>query len=482
MSDAVFGVDMGRARHGTVLEFLGATQTVTGSRFLLSTPHARILIDCGLYQGEKELRERNWKPLPVDAESIDSILLTHAHIDHSGYLPRIARTGFGGPIFATPRTVELCEIVLPDSGYLQEEEARYASAAGYSKHSPPLPLYTREDALTSLKQLRAVDFDHRVEVADGVWAIFRQAGHILGSASITLEVEGAQRAAATFSGDLGRPSHPFLCPPAPPADAHNIVIESTYGDEEHCESNPEQRLGEAVKKVVDRAGVAVIPAFAVDRTEVVLFHLKRLVESGVIPSLPIYVDSPMALASLRVYRNAIREGDRQIRAELRSDPDILRPDELTEARTVEASKAIRNVRGPAMIVSASGMATGGRVLHHLAQRLPDARNSIIFVGFQAAGTRGRSLIDGRREAKLLGRRVPVKSEIVDLSHFSVHADQSELIGWLRAAPRETDTVYVVHGEARAASTLCDSVRDQLGWCAAVPHYRERVLAIPANSN
>ncbi|MBW1843118.1 MAG: MBL fold metallo-hydrolase, partial [Deltaproteobacteria bacterium] len=266
---------MSRARHGTVLEFLGATQTVTGSRFLLSTPRARVLIDCGLYQGNKELRERNWKPLPVDAESIDSVLLTHAHIDHSGYLPRIARTGFRGPIFATPRTVELCEIVLPDSGYLQEEEARYASAAGYSKHSPPLPLYTQEDALTSLKQFRAVDFDDRVEVADGIWAIFRQAGHILGSASITLEVEGAQRAAVTFSGDLGRPSHPFLCPPAPPADARNIVIESTYGDEEHCESNPEQQLGEAIQKVVDRAGVAVIPAFAVDRTEVVLFHLKR---------------------------------------------------------------------------------------------------------------------------------------------------------------------------------------------------------------
>jgi metallo-beta-lactamase family protein len=473
---------MSRARHGTVLEFLGATQTVTGSRFLLSTPRARVLIDCGLYQGEKKLRERNWNPLPVDAGSIDSVLLSHAHIDHSGYLPRIARTGFRGPIFATPRTVELCEIVLPDSGYLQEEEARYASAAGYSKHSPPLPLYTQEDALTSLKQFRAVDFEDRVEVADGIWAIFRQAGHILGSASITLEVEGAQRAAVTFSGDLGRPSHPFLCPPAPPADAHNIVIESTYGDEEHCESNPEQRLGEAIKKVVDRAGVAVIPAFAVDRTEVVLFHLKRLVESGVIPSLPIYVDSPMALASLEVYRNAIREGDRQIRAELRTDPDILRPDELTEARTVEASKAIRNVRGPAMIVSASGMATGGRVLHHLAQRLPDARNSVIFVGFQAAGTRGRALIDGRREAKLLGRHVPVKSEIVDLSHFSVHADQSELLDWLRAAPSEPDTVYVVHGEALAASTLCNTVRDQLGWCAAAPHYRERVLAIPANSN
>ncbi|MBW2493625.1 MAG: MBL fold metallo-hydrolase, partial [Deltaproteobacteria bacterium] len=390
---------MSEAKRGAILEFLGATQTVTGSRFLLSTSRARVLIDCGLYQGQKELRERNWKPLPVDAQSIDSVLLTHAHIDHSGYLPRIVRIGFRGPIFATPRTVELCEIVLPDSGYLQEEEARYASAAGYSKHSPPLPLYTQEDALTCLKQFRSADFEDRVEVADGVWATFRQAGHILGSASITLEVEGAQRAAVTFSGDLGRPSHPFLCPPAPPADAHNIVIESTYGDEEHCESNPEQKLGEAIQRVVDRAGVALIPAFAVDRTEVILFHLKRLVEAGKIPSLPLYVDSPMALASLEVYRNAIRESDQQIRAEFRMNPDILRPDELTEARTTEASKAIRNVRGPAMIVSASGMATGGRVLHHLAQRLPDARNSVIFVGFQAAGTRGRSLIDGRREAK-----------------------------------------------------------------------------------
>ncbi|HEX9814115.1 MAG TPA: MBL fold metallo-hydrolase, partial [Myxococcota bacterium] len=422
---------MNRVRHGNILEFLGATQTVTGSRFLLSTPRARVLVDCGLYQGEKELRERNWKPLPVDAESIDSVLLTHAHIDHSGYLPRIARTGFRGPIFATRRTAELCEIVLPDSGYLQEEEARYASAAGYSKHSPPLPLYTKEDALTCLKQFRALDFDDRVEVADGVWAIFRQAGHILGSASITLEVEGAQRAAVTFSGDLGRPSHPFLSPPAPPADAHNIVIESTYGDQEHCESNPEQQLGEAIQRVVDRAGVAVVPAFAVDRTEVILFHLKRLVESGKIPALPTFVDSPMALASLEVYRNAIREGDDQIRPELREDLEILRPVNLTEARTVEASKAIRDVRGPAMIISASGMATGGRVLHHLAQRLPDPRNSVIFVGFQPAGTRGRALIDGQRDAKLLGRHVPVRSEIVDLSNFSVHADQSELLDWLR---------------------------------------------------
>ena len=473
---------MNRARRGTILEFLGATQTVTGSRFLLSTECSRVLIDCGLYQGDKELRERNWQPLPVDAESIDSVLLTHAHIDHSGYLPRIARSGFRGPIFATRRTAELCAIVLPDGGYLQEEEARYARAAGYSKHAPPLPLYTQEDALASLKQFRTVDFDDRVEVADGVWATFRHAGHILGSASITLEIEGSQRAAVTFSGDLGRPSHPVLCPPAPPADAHNIVVESTYGDEEHSESNPEQRLEEAITRVVDRGGVAVIPAFAVDRTEIILFQLKNLIEAGKIPSLPIYVDSPMALASLEVYRNAIRDGDDQIRPELRTDPDILRPNDLTEARTVEASKAIRNVKGPAMIISASGMATGGRVLHHLAQRLPDPRNSIIFVGFQAAGTRGRALIDGKREAKLLGRHIPVRSEIVDLSHFSVHADQSELLNWLREAPNEPDTVYVVHGEPSAASSLCDAVRDQLGWCAVAPRYRERVLAVPADSN
>jgi len=320
-----------------------------------------------------------------------------------------------------------------------------------------------------------------VEVADGIRATFRQAGHILGSASITLEVDDAPRAAVTFSGDLGRPSHPFLLPPAPPADAHNIVIESTYGDEEHCATDPEQKLGEVVQKVVDRAGIAVIPAFAVDRTEVILFHLKRLVEAGKIPSIPIYADSPMALASLEVYRNAIREGDCQIRPELGSDPDILRPENLTEARTVEASKAIGDVRGPAMIISASGMATGGRVLHHLAQRLPDSRNSIIFVGFQPIGTRGRALIEGQREAKLLGRHIPVRAEIVDLSHFSVHADQSELIDWLRDAPSEPDTVYIVHGEARAASTLRDAVHAQLGWCAVVPHYRERVLAIPTRS-
>jgi metallo-beta-lactamase family protein len=472
---------METARRGTVLEFFGATQTVTGSRFLLSTPRARVLVDCGLFQGEKELRERNWQPLPVLPQSIDAVLLTHAHIDHSGYLPRIARGGFRGPVFATRRTTELCAIVLPDSGHLHEEEARYASAAGYSKHTPPLPLYTKEDAVDCLKQFRSVDFDTRVEVAHGLWATFRRAGHILGSASIALEVDGSARAAVSFSGDLGRPHHPFLCAPAPPGDAHTVVVESTYGDVEHCESNPEARLAEAIQRVVDRAGIAVIPAFAVDRTEVILFHIKRLVDAGKVPSLPIYVDSPMALASLEVYRNAIREGDAQIRPEHRMDPDVLRPDQLTEARSVEASKAIRELRGPAMIISASGMATGGRVLHHLVQRLPDPRNAILFVGFQPAGTRGRALIDGQREIKMLGRHVAVRAEIVDLSHFSVHADQSELLDWLRAAPRAPDTVYVVHGERDAACALRDAVRDRLGCCAVVPRYRERVLALPASS-
>jgi metallo-beta-lactamase family protein len=462
---------------GTVLEFLGATQTVTGSRFLLTTPRARVLVDCGLYQGPKELRERNWQPLPVEPKAIDSILLTHAHVDHSGYIPRVVRSGFRGRVVATPRTVDLCGIVLPDSGHLHEEEARYASAWGYSKHARPLPLYTREEAVACLQRFLPVDYGARTEVADGVWATFRPAGHILGSATITLEVEGHSRPVVVFSGDLGRPSHPLLRPPAPPPSAHTIVVESTYGDQEHADDDVEQQFASAIRRTTDREGIALIPAFAVDRTEVVLFHLKRLMDRGVIDALPVYVDSPMALASLEVYRKAIADGDPEVRPELH-ESDPFEAGELIEARPVEASKAIRDVRGPALIISASGMASGGRVLHHLEQRLPDSRNTVIFVGFQAAGTRGRSLIDGRHTVKLLGRHVPVRSEIVDLSQFSVHADQSELLDWLDAAPEAPDTAYIVHGEPKASAALCDRAEAKLGLCSVVPRYRERVLACP----
>lgn len=462
-------------KDGVVLEFLGATETVTGSRFLLRTPDATVLIDCGLYQGLKPLRERNWKPMPVDLPDLDAVLLTHAHLDHSGYLPRAVAEGFRGPIFATERTIELCEIILPDSGHLHEEEARYAKRHGFSKHAEPKPLYTREQAVESLRQLRAVTYGEPVRVAPGVTATYRSAGHILGSATIAIEVDGVDEPVALFSGDLGRNEHPLFHPPHPPVAARNLIIESTYGNREHASADAEADLGRAIRATAERGGVVVIPAFAVDRTEVVLYHLRRLIASGAIDPLPVYADSPMALASLAVYRRAIAEGDPGLRAALREARDVFRPDGLIEARAVEASKAIHEVQGPALIISASGMATGGRVLHHLVRRLPDPRNTVIFVGFQAAGTRGRSLVEGCRALKMLGRHVPVRAEIVDLSEFSVHADQSELLDWLKASPREPDTVYVVHGEPEASAALRERIESQLGWCAVVPHYRERVL-------
>lgn len=463
---------------GTVLEFFGGTETVTGSRFLLSSPRGRVLVDCGLYQGLRPLRRRNWEPLPFDPERVDAVVLTHAHVDHSGFLPRLVRQGFRGPIFATRRTVELCRIVLPDAAHLAEEEADYANRAGYSKHSPALPLFDSEDAAAALGRLRAVEPGETLEVATGVRAEFRPAGHILGSASIQLALEGREAEGVLFSGDLGRPVHPLLAPPAPPPAARQIVVESTYGDRAHCEENAEQALGAAISRAVERGGVVVIPAFAVDRTEVVLFHLARLMRAGALAPLPIYVDSPMALASLEVYRRAIDDGDPELRPELREDPELLRPEKLVEARSVDASKAIHEVNGPALIISASGMATGGRVLHHLARRLPDRRNSVVFVGFQAAGSRGRRLIEGASEVKLLGRHVPVRAEVVDLSAFSVHADQSELIDWLGSAPEEPECVYVVHGEPSASNALRERIHSQLGWCAVVPRYRERVLVLP----
>ena len=463
-----------------VLQFLGATGTVTGSRFLLDTPRARVLIDCGLYQGRKELRARNWAPFPVDPASIDAVLLTHAHVDHSGYLPALGRHGFRGFVVSTVRTAELCAILLPDSAHLQEEEAAYANRVGYSKHHPACPLFTRDDARAILEAFRPVAFGAPVEVADGVRALFRPAGHILGSASIRIEVDGASPRSILVSGDLGRPFHPLLVPPAPPLPADAILVESTYGDRQHDESRALEALASVLSRTAERGGVAVIPAFAVDRTEVVLHQLKRLRAEGRIPPLPVYADSPMALSALGVYRRAIAAGDLEIRPDLRGAPDPFDPGDLREARDVESSKAISSERGPAIIISASGMATGGRVLHHLAARLPDPRNAVILVGFQAEGTRGGRLLGGAANLKMLGRYVPVRAEIVDLCALSVHADRQEILDWLR--PTEAPAVaYVVHGEASAARSLCDGVVGELGWNAVVPGHLERVQIEPAGA-
>ena len=462
-----------RKQTAPVLRFLGATGTVTGSRFLIDTGTARVLVDCGLFQGLKDLRLRNWRAWPIDPASIDAVALTHAHLDHSGYLPALVRAGFRGPIYATSGTASLCRIVLPDSGHVQEEDAADANRWGYSKHSPALPLYTEADAERALEQIVAVPFNAGVNLADGVRATFRPAGHILGAASLAIELDGAAPRAVAFSGDLGRPSHPLLCPPVPPTAADIVIIESTYGDRCHDDAASMQRFEDALRRTAERGGATVIPSFAVDRTEVILFHLRRLMADGRVPRVPVYVDSPMALATLAVYRDAIAAGAPDVQPIARG-ADPFDCGTLREAHTVRESMAINEQRGPAVIISASGMATGGRVLHHLSHRLPDERNTVILPGFQAAGTRGRSLLDGATALKMLGRYVPVRAEIVNVPAFSVHADQRELLAWLRAAPRAPEVVYVVHGEPAASTALQQAIAGQLGWLAAVPRCDEVV--------
>jgi len=457
-----------------VLRFLGAARTVTGSRFLVETQQARVLVDCGLFQGLKELRLRNWNPLPVKPEEVDAIVLTHAHIDHSGYIPVLTRGGFTGRVFATAGTCRLCDIVLPDSGHLQEEDAAYANRAGFSKHTPALPLYTESDARSALEHFHAVSFGSPVDVASGIRATFHRAGHILGSAFVTLDIEHGGKRTVLFTGDLGRPRHPVLREPVRPPGVDILVTESTYGDREHEDVESLDRFDRAVARTVARGGVVVIPSFAVDRTEVVLFHLRRLMSDGRVPQVPVYVDSPMALAALGVYREAIAEGSSEIDLELRRETEPFDPGQLIETRTVEQSKAIGRRGGPSVIVSASGMATGGRVLHHLAHNLGDSRNTVILVGFQAEGTRGRRLLEGARTVKMLGREVAVEAEVVYVPGFSVHADRSEILDWLRQSPRPPEKTLVVHGEPEAAEALNAAIASELGWSSAVPSYLDEV--------
>jgi metallo-beta-lactamase family protein len=457
-----------------VLTFLGAAGTVTGSRFLVDTPEARVLVDAGLFQGPKELRLRNWERFLVPPSSIDAAVVTHAHVDHVGYLPVLARDGFSGGVHATAGTTALAGIVLPDSGHLQEEEAAYANRKGFSKHSPALPLYTEDDARWSLRQFRAHAFGHEAEIARGIHLTLRPAGHILGSATATLRLSGRRERRIVFSGDLGRPRHPILLPPGPVGDADVVVVESTYGDARHDDADAGERFADVIRRTAARGGTVLIPAFAVDRTEVVLVELARLRAAGLIPALPVYVDSPMALAALRVYREAIAAGDPDVRPELAGRADPFGAGEVVEIRDVEASMALAHGPVPAVIVSASGMASGGRVVHHLARLAPQSRNAVVLAGFQAPGTRGRLLADGVRQLKMLGAYVTVRAEVVDLHAYSVHADRQELLGWLGTATSAPDAVYVVHGEPVAANRLRDEIDRRHDWTAVVPHHGERV--------
>ena len=454
------------------LTFLGANETVTGSKTLLETARGRLLVDCGLFQGTRDLRLRNWKSFPIPPNEITAVALSHAHLDHCGYLPALTRDGFEGPIFCTPNTAALAAIVLRDSARLQEEDAEFARRKGFSKHAEPRALYGPGDAERAIAMFRPIEFGADFTALTDITGRFDPAGHILGSSIITL-TDGTKT--VVFSGDLGRSSHPLLIAPAAPSAADAIVIESTYGNREHPDFDAElEAMAAAITRTIKRGGTVVIPAFAVDRTEVLLKALHDLQDTQRIPRVPIHVDSPMALAAMRVYRAAIVDRDPEIRtAAVVQGPDIIEPQNLFESTTPDESKRL-DLGGARIIVSASGMGTGGRVVHHLKALLPNPDNTVIIAGYQAVGTRGRSLLDGAREIKVHGRYVRVKAEIVDIRGFSVHADASELIAWLRAAGQRPEQVFVIHGEPEASAALARRISLELDVVAVVPKTSERI--------
>ena len=456
------------------LQFLGAIGTVTGSKYAVQTEKSLVLVDCGMFQGLKTLRERNWEPLPISASSIDAVVLTHAHLDHCGFLPALVKQGFNGPVYATEWTLKLAEVIMRDSAKLQMEDADYALKKGFSKHNPPRALYDETDVDKTVTLFRTLPFNVETEITSDIKVIAHPAGHVLGAAF--LEVKADDRR-LLFTGDLGRPGHPILRAPGRVPDGHfdAILSESTYGDRSH--EIPRGAFADAINRTLARKGCVLIPAFAVDRTEVILMELRRLMDEQLIPRVPIFADSPMALTTLDYYRAAITEGSPEIRPEIieayKTD-DIFDPGSLNEVRTVEESKKLNTPSMPSIIISASGMATGGRVVHHLEGMLPNKKNSVLLVGYQAAGTRGRSLLEGVPALKMYGKYVPVNAEIIQVGEFSVHADANELVDWLRGASEPPTTIFVVHGEAEAADTFADKLHSELGWPSVVPHVDEKV--------
>ncbi|MET8703515.1 MBL fold metallo-hydrolase [Kitasatospora sp. NPDC004723] len=467
------GTPLPQPRPG-LLTFLGGVGTVTGSKFLVETDHARLMIDCGLFQGLAELRRRNRHPLPLDPADVRAVVLTHAHLDHCGYLPRLVRDGFRGPVLTTPDTARIAELILRDSAHLLREEADHANRYGWSKHRPAEPLYHDEDVENTLRMFDPVPLDSDVEVTSGIVLRLHRAGHILGSAWAHLTLEDGHTLAA--SGDLGRPVHPLLRPPEPFTGADVLLMESTYGNRHHEETAAREWFARALERTLARSGTVVIPSFAVDRTEVVLHQLTELRRSGRLAAdVPVHVDSPMALATLQIYREAFAAGSDQLRpAVLAQGAAALDPEPFTLVHALQDSLALDRAHGPAVIVSASGMATGGRVVHHLRHLLPDPRNTVVVVGYAAEGTRARDLVDGARTLKMHGTYVPVRAEVVDVPAFSAHADSAEIVDWLRGAP-EPSAVYLVHGEPESSAALRDRIDRELGWTAVVPRSGERVL-------
>ena len=446
------------------LSFLGAAGTVTGSKTLIEHQGKRILIDCGLFQGYKNLRLMNWDAWPFDPRSLDAVVLTHAHLDHSGALPLLVRNGFKGPVYATSATTELCGLLLPDSGHLQEEDANFANRHKSSRHHPALPLYTEEDARHALKFFRPVEPGQTVAIG-AIKVRLRPSGHILGACSAEIRTA---KGSMLFSGDVGRPDDLVMQPPEPIEHADYLIVESTYGDRLHEPHNGGAELAEAITRTAARGGIVVVPSFAVGRAQNLLYEIYLLKRAGRIPDLPVFLDSPMAIDSMHIYQRHRREHRLSVE-------DCNGMSHIAKiCRTVEESRALDQQRYPAIIISASGMATGGRVLHHLRALGPDHRNSIVFAGYQAGGTRGARLVAGERSVRIFGEDVRINAEVVALSGMSAHADASQLIDWMKTAPRAPRHVFINHGEASAVDALRVRIGRELRWDASVPLLGQRV--------
>ena len=448
------------------LTFLGGVGTVTGSKYLLETETHKILIDCGLFQGYKQLRLRNWAPFPVVPATIDAVVLTHAHIDHSGYLPLLVRNGFKGPVYCTNATRDLCNILLPDSGFLQEKDADNANRKGYSKHRPAKALYTKKDAENALKQLKPKDFNTDLTLADDLTIRFLPAGHILGAAMVEITA-GSKK--IVFSGDLGRRNDPIMVDPVAIAKTDYLVVESTYGDRLHGADDAQERIAAAVISTASRGGTLLIPSFAVGRAQLILYHLNILKEQNRIPDLPVFLDSPMAINASEMFCRHARY-QRLNTEQCRDTCAVAR-----YTRSVEDSKALAGILVPKIIISASGMATGGRILHHLKQYAPDHRNTILFAGYQAGGTRGSTIVAGAKSVKIHGRHIEIKAHVEHLDMLSAHADQNGIMQWLKKFESPPKKTFITHGEAASSDALRIRIQEELKWDCQIPDYREDIM-------
>jgi metallo-beta-lactamase family protein len=492
-SNHVVSLNSGRTKSAcgeqqvSYIQFLGAAGTVTGSKHLVNTSGDfkgagfQTLIDCGMFQGPKEWRERNWRDLPIPANSVETVILTHAHLDHSGWIPRLVKEGFNGRIYATPATVDLCGILLPDSGYLQEEDAAFHNKQKSSKHAPALPLYTLDEAKQALDKFSPIDFGQSVRLNNDVSFRFVRAAHILGSAmtEVTLRINGSQKT-ALFTGDIGRVRNSGTAPgkvvhvgPTEGESPDILVMESTYGNREHPHTDPRPEMAQLITATVKRGGSVIVPSFAVERTQKFLFLIKQMMEDGQIPRVPVFADSPMAIEAVEIFLKHSEEFTDETKEMIGRFGSPLNWPGFTFAKTATESKKINDTHYPCIIVSSNGMAMGGRIQHHLIQRLPDPKNLILFIGFQAVGTRGRQIKDGEKEVKIFGQIIPVRAQVAAMEQFSDHADTPELLEWLRTFHKKPEITYLVHGEPDSSQALQQAITKALGWRVEIAHYLEK---------